>query len=321
MSPSATIDVVIPSFNGGELVTACVARLLQDPVVSQVIVVDDVSTDGTPERLSAAFAQVTVVVLRRHRGLAYAMNRGAERGTAEHVLFLNNDILAGDGAVARLTRALADDPAAASAGGRLVDPGTTRTQASYAPREIPDLAGLLVRLTGIEWRWPRNPWTGRHLTDPLSEQTRCRTDRQPAGACLLVRRTALEAVGGWDERYSMWYEDVDISRRLLRIGPAVYEPGAVFEHVGGASTSSWRKPDQHRRLHHSTLVYGQAFLPSIQQQVLAMAMIAVCLPRLLIALARHDATAAIYRRLIAAALAMLRLRPVPIPDHDAQRPR
>ena len=307
-----SVDVVIPTFNGGELVRKCVAPLLRDPAVARVIVVDDASTDGSVSALAS-------VVLDEHRGLAYAMNRGAEAGRAEMVLFLNNDVVATDGAVARLRDALESEPSAPCAGGRLVDAGTTRTQVSYTPRDLPGLAGLLVRLLGIERRWPRNPWTGRYLTAPLAEHGRQLTTRQPAGACLLVRRTALATVGGWDERYSIWYEDVDISRRLLALGPAVYAPDAVFEHLGGASTGSWGKPEQHRRLYHGTLVYGQTHLPSGQQRLLGLAMIAVCLPRVALGLARRDGSHEVYARLARSAIQVALSRPLRAPLTEVRR--
>ena len=67
-------------------------------------------------------------------------------------------------------------------------------------------------------------------------------------SCLLVRREALEQVRGWDEGYWFWYEDVDLSRRLAEVGSALYVPGAYIEHVGRASTNSWARHEQHKRL-------------------------------------------------------------------------
>jgi hypothetical protein len=307
------VDIVIPTYNAAELVARCIAPLVEDPVVASITVVDDASTDGSVAALAGQLPGTRIVALSEHRGLAYALNRGADAGGAELVLFLNNDILATGGAVAALRDALLSEPGAPSAGGRLVDPGTTDTQSSYTPRDIPGLAGLLVRLTGIERHWPRNPWTGRFLTAPLDDRRRQLTRRQPAGACLLVRRAALARIGGWDERYSIWYEDVDISARLLALGPAVYAPDAVFEHLGGASTGGWRKHDQHRLLYHGTLVYGQSHLPPLQQRLLAPAMIAVCLPRVAVGLVRRDGSATTYARLIRSALDVARLRSLAAP--------
>jgi N-acetylglucosaminyl-diphospho-decaprenol L-rhamnosyltransferase len=302
-----TVDVVIPTYNASELVLGCIARLVSGDGDQRIIVVDDASTDGTADAVRAAHPDVTIVRLEEQRGLAYAFNRGAEAGDGELVLFLNNDTFADRRAVAALAEALERDPAAASAGGRLVDPGTQITQTSYQPRAIPGLAGLVVRLVGVERAWPGNPWTGRHLTAPLDSVRTQRTARQPAGACLMVRRSALDRVRGWDERYWIWYEDVDLSRRLAAIGPALYVPSAVFEHVGAASTGSWRKHEQHLRLYHGTMVYAQAHLPRPQQLAVALTMVAVCLPRVLLGRPRAVRP---YLALLSRAIRMMRFEPV-----------
>jgi GT2 family glycosyltransferase len=136
----------------------------------------------------------------------------------------------------------------------------------------------------------------------------------------MVRRSALERIGGWDERYWMWYEDVDIARRLATIGPALYVPDAVFEHVGRASTRGWRRHEQHRRLYHGTMVYAHAHLSKPAQMLVAATMIAVCIPRFLVYRAIRDDAADSYRGLISCAIRMLRFHPIPEPQVHASRP-
>jgi N-acetylglucosaminyl-diphospho-decaprenol L-rhamnosyltransferase len=262
------------------MLVACLERLT-DSAIGRIIVVDDVSGDGTVDAVRAAFPDVRVAALDEHRGLAYAWNRGAKLADAEFLLFLNNDVFAVDNAVARLVQALAEEPGAVSAGGRLVDPGSRHTQDSYRPRAIPGLRALTARLLGIERYWKANPWTGQHLRRRLDDDATVRTNRQPAGGCLLVRRSAFDAVGGWDERYWIWYEDVDLSRRLLE-GPgyALYVPQAMFEHVGAASTGAWARHERHRRLYHGTLQYASAHLTRGRRALFGLVVMAVALPRL-----------------------------------------
>ncbi len=311
-----TVDVVIPTLNARELMLRCLQRL-DDPAIAQIVVVDDASTDDTSLAISERHPDVHVVALDRHRGLAYALNRGAEGGTAEFVLFLNNDVFPLNGAIGRLCDALRDDPLALSAGGRLVDPGTRRTQETYQPRAFPGLLGLTARLSGVERAWPSNPWTGQHLRRPLDVLTTTQTDRQPAGSCLLVRREALERVGGWDEGYWFWYEDVDLSRRLAELGGALYVPMAIFEHVGRASTSSWARHEQHKRLYHGTLRYAEQHLPRWQQVLLGVLMIMVMLPRIARAWRRSEALGA-YRHLLGEGWALVAGRAlVPAPGGPA----
>ena len=286
------------------MLIACLSRLT-DPVIGRIIVVDDVSGDGTVNALRATFPDVCVVPLTDHRGLAYAWNRGAERADAEFLLFLNNDVFAVDGAVARLAGELDGDPQSASAGGRLVDPGTRRTQDSYRPRAIPGLRALTARLLGVERYWKTNPWTGQHLRHRLDDHTTVRTHDQPAGGCLLVRHSAFDAVGGWDERYWIWYEDVDFSRRLFEgWGCALYVPEAVFEHLGAASTRGWARHEQHRRLYHGTLQYAAAHLSRWRRAVFGIVVICAALARL--ALLTDPEARDVYRQVFSGGLALLR---------------
>src|SRR5438132_283886 len=119
--PRAAVDVVIVTADTRELTLACLAHL-DDPAVASITVIDNASSDGTAEAIGQRFPAVGVVVLEHSSGFARACNRGAEQGSAAHLLFLNSDAMATAGAVSQLVGALADDPAAVAAGGRLVDP-------------------------------------------------------------------------------------------------------------------------------------------------------------------------------------------------------
>lgn len=284
-------------------------RHLVDSSIATRIVVDDASEDDTVERLRGVDG-VEVVGLQRQRGLSYALNRGADRATAPLLLFLNNDIFPAPGAIDLLVSDLLADEAAAAAAGRLVDQRTDATQAHYQPRAIPGPAALVTRLIGVERHWPRNPLTGQHLRRPLAEDRPTLTGRQPAGACLLVRRADHERLGGWDERYWLWYEDVDYSRRLLEIGPALYEPRARFRHVGGASTAHWNKPEQHRRLYHGTLLYAEIHFGTAGRAVVGLTAVLIALPRVLRFRRRNPAAEAVYRSVAIGGWALLRRRPV-----------
>ncbi len=293
----AVVDVVIPTYNAKGTLVECL-RHLDDEVIASITVVDDVSDDGTPEAVGELFPGVRVVELQEHRGLSHALNAGAAPGKAPYVLFMNNDLVAEPESLARLADALAADPAAASAGARLVDERTGQTQDGYRPRDFPTLATMLARLLGVERRWRRNPWSGGHLRRKLPEDGVSRVDQQPAGACLLVGRDAFERIGGWDEGYWFWYEDVNFSRRLSAIGPALWVGPATLRHVGMHSTSAWPKHEQHRRLYLSTLRYAHQHLPGWRALVISLVMLLTCLPRWAWATMRGKQSASVYRTLL-----------------------
>jgi GT2 family glycosyltransferase len=304
------VDAVIVTSNSRALVLRCLEHL-RDPVIEQVIVVDNASEDGTEEAVREAFPDVRVVRIEPHGGLSSAFNRGAELADAEAILFLNDDIFAAEGAVAALAETLRARGDAASAGGRLVDPGEHgATQDRYRPHPFPTLATFVVGLTGLERLWPVNPWTGAHLRHRLNDEDTVPVD-QPAGACLLVRRSAFEAIGGWDEGFWFWYEDVDISRRLVQHGAALYVPTAVFEHVGGGTVLRWSRAEILARTHHGILRYGQKHFTPARRTGLALLLIGLSLPAIAVFAFSDRETARVRWRIVKAALRLLRGKSVP----------
>lgn len=241
------IDAVVATRDSRELVVECVDRL-RSPLLERVIVVDNGSQDGTAAAVREARPEAVVVRLEGPEGLSHAYNRGAEAGSAELVLFLNDDVFATNESISELDRALALRPDAVAAAGRLVDPKDGRTQDAYLPRAFPGSLELAGSLLGR----PRG-----HLR--LSEDETVVVD-QPPGACLLVRRAVFESVGRWDEEFEFWFEDVDLARRLEPAGDVLYVPTAVFPHVGGASAARLSHAEVVGRSYRGALLYAQKHL-------------------------------------------------------------
>jgi N-acetylglucosaminyl-diphospho-decaprenol L-rhamnosyltransferase len=300
------VDVVIVTADTRELVLRCLERL-DDPRL-RTVVVDNASSDGTADAVRG-LGGVEVVVLTEAVGFAAACNRGAGRGSAPLILFLNSDILATQGSIDVLVRALESAPDAVAAGGRLVEPGTRETQHRYGPKPFPTLATFAVRLSGAEQLWPGNPWTAQHLRHPPDGEHVTRVD-QPAGACVLVRRDVFDELGGFDELFWFWYEDVDLARRLSDRGALLNVPGAVFEHVGGASFARWGRAQSVRSLTHGIVHYADVHFDRRRRLGLAALLIALSAPRALIFRARDPELAAVHRAILGAAWQLARGRRV-----------
>jgi N-acetylglucosaminyl-diphospho-decaprenol L-rhamnosyltransferase len=304
------VDAVVVTADTRDLALAALEGLAGDPAVARAVVVDNASEDGTAEAVRDRFPDAEVVRLDRPVGYAAACNRGASKGRAKLVLFLNSDVVAQPGAVSVLAGALSGRGDAVAAGGRLVDSGDGSTQHQYGPKPFPSVLRLLVTLSGIADLWPRNPVTGAHLRRPLEERATA-TVEQPAGACFMVLRQELEAVGGFDERFWFWYEDVDLARRLAARGTLLYVPGAVFSHLGGASFARWDKGRWVRSHYQGALRYAEAHLSRPQRVVLGVAVAGLMAPRLALHARRDARLADAYRAAFGAALALARGRPVP----------
>jgi N-acetylglucosaminyl-diphospho-decaprenol L-rhamnosyltransferase len=245
---TTAIAVVLVTYESAEDLPACIASLPRAaaPHELEILVVDNASRDdsaGVGRTLGAK-------VVESHRNLGYsrAANRGAAETAAPWLLVANPDTLLAPGSLARLVATAEADPRIACIGPRL-----RNLDGSDYPtgRRFPSLlVGGLHALLGPVW--PDNPATRRyHLTD-LDRTRPARVD-WVSGACMLLRRSAFDAVGGFDGSYFMYFEDMDLCLRLARAGwKIVLEPRAIVEHVVGGSTRSapYRKVLDH---HRSTL--------------------------------------------------------------------
>ncbi|MEJ7893780.1 MAG: glycosyltransferase family 2 protein [Solirubrobacteraceae bacterium] len=295
------VDAVVVSADSRAMVTRCLDHL---PRSVHPIVIDNGGTDGTAAALAD---RATTIHLDTPSGLATAFNRGTAAGRADLVLFLNDDVFATEGAIERLVAELEARPDAVAAGGRLVDADTLETQARYLPAPFPTPARLGLRLSGL-----RSLRSERPDPELLANTSETIDTTQPAGACLLVRRTVLERIGGWDERFFFWYEDVDICRRLCGEGAVLYVPAAAFRHQGGASFARKDREWSLRAMFHGSLQYAGAHFSRGGRAGLGATVALLALPRVAaFTIARRPALARLYRDVARASLALARGRPVP----------
>jgi N-acetylglucosaminyl-diphospho-decaprenol L-rhamnosyltransferase len=238
------VDVVVVTWNSREMVLRCLDHLA-GATVESVIVVDNASRDGTADAVRNRHSDVEVVRLESEQSLAAAYNRGAESGNSMLLLFVNDDVMADRTAIAALVAELEQRPTAVAAAGRLVDPNDGTTQGEYLPQRFPTFSSLAAMLAG------------RNRRDERLSETQTVVVDQPPGACLLVRRHAFEAVGGWDGNFEFWYEDVDLARRLRASGDVLYVPSAAVAHVGGHSARRLTRAQVVSRHYRGALLYAQ----------------------------------------------------------------
>ncbi len=243
--PSPAVDIVVVTYNPGDTITTFLQSAVGAEGVASVTVVDNASRDDVAKD-AAAEADVAYVQTGRNGGYGAGVNIGALRGSAEWILVSNADIVLEPGAVAALLHVAESDDAIGAVGPRVQEiDGTTYPSA----RPLPTLAlGVGHALFGKGW--PNNPWTRRYKLNlhPLGGEVDA---GWLSGSCFLVRRSAWEALGGFDERYFMFFEDVDFGRRLGLAGNRqVWTPRAVVTHLGGHSYRS--DPAPMLKAHHAS---------------------------------------------------------------------
>jgi GT2 family glycosyltransferase len=228
------VAVVVVSWNTRDLTMGCLQSVQAENGgrVSEVVVVDNASSDGTVLRVAERFPRVRVLRNERNLGFAAANNQGVAACRTQAVLLLNSDAQLLPGALPALLAVLEREPKTAVVGARLVYPDGS-FQASHS--RFPSLLREFMILSGL----------GRLLLGRSYPSRGPETERGPQavdyveGACLLVRRQAYEAVGGLDPGYFMYAEEVDLCRALRDTGWQVwYQPAAVVVHRGGGSSGS-----------------------------------------------------------------------------------
>lgn len=237
---------VVVNYRAGSLLTECVQTVLADTSAGEVelVVVDNGSDDGSVELLRNAVPDVHVITSPGNVGYARAANLGIAATRAPIVAVLNPDLTIDAGTAKALLARFDAEPALGACGPRIRNlDGSDYPSARRSPSvQLAVMHGLL----GL-W-WPTNPFTTRYRqlnADPGEP----RSVDWVSGAAMWLRRGALDVVGGWDERYFMYMEDLDLCWRLRHAGfDIAYEPAGAVTHVQGASTS--RTPYRMLAEHH-----------------------------------------------------------------------
>lgn len=232
----STISVAIVNYNTRDVLRPCLVSLLAEGV-ADIVVADNGSTDGSLEMLRDEFPSVAVLVDRSNPGYGGAANAAIAHSSSDYVLLLNSDTVMHAGAVDALRQYLDAHPRAGVVGPRLRNPDGT------LQRSLHQFPTPLVTLLDYSWVGPlvgKIPLL-RKLYLASDSHERARAIPWVTGAALAFRRSAFEAVGGFDTDFFMYYEEVDLSYRMLRAGwETHFDPHAEVTHVGGASTSQIR---------------------------------------------------------------------------------
>ncbi len=226
-----SLSVVVASHNSGRYLERCLGGVVGRG--HDVILVDNASVDGTVALARKTFRDVTIVELEKNLGYGAANNVGIARTSGEYVLVLNPDAWPVGDALERLLDAARLSPSAGIVGPRLVDLDGKQEQ---SVRGFPTLWRLATQYFFLRWLAPRsnlmNAFYGAGV-DPAKPGD----VEWVVGAALLIRRKAFEEAGGFDDRFFMYDDEVDLAYRLRSLGwQVVYCPEAEFVHVGGGST-------------------------------------------------------------------------------------
>ncbi len=234
------VSIVILNYNTRDHLRVCLNSLREEgsttlspggegSIGAEVFVVDNASSDGSTEMVRAEFPEVELRALDRNLGFSGGNNLVLAGARSPYLLLLNPDTEVQPGALATLLATLAANPRVAAVGPRLLYPDGRYQHSAFR------LPGLVQAFFGFFSLVPLDsPWNGRY---PLPRSPSPRPVEHLLGACLLLRREALEAVGLLDERFFIYFEETDWCARARRAGWQLWQvPAATVVHHSGGTT-------------------------------------------------------------------------------------
>lgn len=243
------LSIIIINWNTRNLLSDCISSVYEHAleVDFELIAVDNASRDGSSKMIQNQFPEVNLISNSNNPGFAKANNQALRICSGEYVLLLNPDTIVKSGAIDKLVNFLNDFPEAGAAGARLLNPdGSLQRSACPKPTLFREF-WRLFHLDGLKYlaKYPMNRWSLNQVreVDILK------------GACILIRRKALDEVGLLDEEYFMFSEEVDLCTRLTQSGWHLFWiPGAEVIHFGGQSTKQVPE-EMFLRLYEGKIMY------------------------------------------------------------------
>ncbi len=238
------LSIIVVSFNTKDLLERCLESIVGDPIKPEIFVVDNASTDGSVEMIRKKFPKVRLIKNKENTGFARAINQGLREAKGENMLLLNSDTQAKKNALKELLDfEKASGPAIIGAK-MLNKDGTVQASVFYLPT---------LRRAILEY------WLGKkgYFSKYSPVGNKAQKVEAVSGGVMLIPKTIIEKIGMLDEKYFMYFEDLDYCRRAGKAGFKIfYLPSAEVVHEHGASGRSLSAPqDQWRRLIPSSKIY------------------------------------------------------------------
>jgi len=237
MDKQPDVSVVIVSFNTRDLLHECLLTLQDQAgeVSYETIVVDNASRDGSADMVAANFPAIKLIRSDVNLGFGNANNLGFEQAQGRYVVLLNSDAFLRSGALSKAVQYMDTDPRTGLGGARLVG-----RDDSWQPsaRLFPSLLNEFLNLSGLAARYPHNRFFGRFDRTWADLNQAAKVDWVP-GAFSIIRREVLESVGYFDRDFFLYYEEVELCRRIKAVGYTIqYWPDVVVVHLGGESSKT-----------------------------------------------------------------------------------
>jgi hypothetical protein len=254
------LSICILTWNQPDLlprcVASCVVEIERERLAAEIILIDNGSPDGSPQKVANLSPLVRLVRNEKHLGFSQANNIAIRMSRGKYVLILNDDTEFRPGSLGRLLRVMDADPRIGAVGPKFLNPDGSLQRAN-APKRLPRLRGMVSELLNLDYALEKFPLT-RDLLTNRRDPERGGDAEQIDGACLLARRQALDAVGLFDEGFYFLFEDSDLCYRLKKAGWRLwYCPEGQVIHHGAASFKKVRRAQRAAMYFEGLICYSR----------------------------------------------------------------
>lgn len=239
------LSIIIISYNARDLLNQCLISVQNSvkEIENEIIVIDNNSKDKSRDLLANSFKEIKTLFLEENLGFAKACNRGFNISSGEYVLFLNPDAIVSPDCFQKCISFFENTADAGAIGVKMVDKNGKFLKESK--RTYPSAINSFFKLFGFAKLFPASGIFAKYYAGHLPENEINATDVL-SGAFLMIRKKVLEIVGGFDEAFFMYGEDIDLSYRITNAGYKNYYLGTVtITHLKGGSTVYDKKQIDH----------------------------------------------------------------------------
>ncbi len=219
-------SVIIVTFNSQDSISASLTSLSKDDL--EIVVIDNNSSDQTLEKLKS-YKDIKLIKNSKNLGFGKAINIGVKNSQGEYLFFLNPDCIVQEKTVEKLSAYLDQNLEVGVVGPKLLSSdGSVQTEMAKFPAVLPQIL-ILLRLHRLRFF--------QKLVYPKFDYEKTQEAEHLMGAALMIRRAVFEEVGGFDEKFFLWFEETDLLKRISDKGyKIVYVPEAIVTHLVGQST-------------------------------------------------------------------------------------
>lgn len=231
------LSIIIVSWNAREYLLKCLESVILETAdhLTEIIVVDNASTDGSPEMVKEYFPDVKLICNDANYGFAKANNIGIKQSSGRYLCFINSDIIVLKGSIDRMVVYIRQHPEVGMLGPKTLNPDRTLQPSCMG---FPTLWNIFCRALALDSLFPESKLFGGRLMAFWPHDT-IRTAEVLNGCFWMVRRDALDQVGLLDEYFFFYGEDIDWCKRFREVGwKVVFFPDAEAIHYGGGSSSN-----------------------------------------------------------------------------------